>query len=128
MGQVWQKVKRTCLNCGCQTETKSTKFISDPSTLILLFKRYEFNKETNEYTKKHDPVVCPQELTLPSGSVFTISAVINHMGETPKEGHYTVMLYDKVNELYFSLDDTNITTHSSIPKNTNKTHYIAVYK
>ena len=47
--------------------------------------------------------------------------------KTPKEGHYNVMLYDKVNELYFSLDDMNITTHSSIPKNTNKTHYIAVY-
>jgi uncharacterized UBP type Zn finger protein len=62
-----------------------------------------------------------------SGSVFTIIAVINHMGGTPKEGHYSVMLYDKVNELYFSLDDMNITTHSSIPKNTNRTHYIAVY-
>ena len=122
-----EKVRRTCLNCGCQTGTKSTKFISDPSTLILLLKRYEFHEETKEYAKKHDPVVCPQELTLPSGSVFSISAVINHMGETPKEGHYNVMLYDIVNELYFSLDDMNITTHSSIPKNTNRTHYIAVY-
>ena len=66
-------------------------------------------------------------LTLPSGSVFTISAVINHNGETPKEGHYNMMLYDKINELYFSLDDMNITTHSSIPKNTNGMHYVAVY-
>ena len=52
-------------------------------------------------------------LTSPSGSVFTISAVINHIGETPKEGHYNIMLYDKINELYFSLDDRNIASHSS---------------
>ena len=67
------------------------------------------------------------QITLPSGSVFTISAVINHIGETPKEGHYNMMLYDKINEVYFCLDDRNITSHSSIPKDTNRTHYIAVY-
>jgi ubiquitin C-terminal hydrolase len=122
-----EEVQRKCMKCNSRIGIKKMKFVSDPSTLILLLKRYEFDKETNQYIKKHDEIVCPQVLTLPSGTIFTMSAVINHLGETPKEGHYNVILYDKINDMYVSLDDTNITKHSSIPEITCKTHYIAVY-
>ena len=101
------------------------KIISEPATLILLLKRYKFDK--TQYLKKNNEVKCPKQLHLPSGSIFTMSSVINHFGETPEEGHYNVLLYNKLNDTFLSLDDMKITSYSSVPEDFLKSHYIAVY-
>ena len=121
-----EKVERACVNCGCQIGEKKTTFISEPATLILLLKRYKFNKE--QCLKKNSKVKCLKKLNLPSGSIFTMSSVINHFGETPEEGHYNVLLYDEFNDKFFALDDMKITSYSSIPESFFKAHYIAVYR
>jgi hypothetical protein len=51
-------------------------------------KRYNFDIDERKIIKRHDEIKCEKSLTMPSGSTFTLSSVVNHEGISPNEGHY----------------------------------------
>ena len=45
---------------------------------------------------------------MPSGSIYTLSSIVNHIGNSPAEGHYNLLVNDNVNDSYVLLDDQDI--------------------
>ena len=58
--------------------------------------------------KVQDPVDCPQKLVLPSGTSYSFTSVINHIGEKTHSGHYNMILRDRDTNEFVLLDDTDI--------------------
>ena len=96
------------------TGEKKTRIIQEPSTLILQLMRYSFDKSTNEALKLSDSVACPVRITLPSGTIYSLNSITNHIGEDTKSGHYNVILHDRNNDNFVLLDDSAISIVDSI--------------
>ena len=103
------------------------KILSEPYVLILLLKRYKFDIKTMSTSKDKSIVYCPNELILPSGTIFNLKAIVNHYGDSPTVGHYTALVRDNKNEKFYHLDDVNITEFIHVPEEMHKTHYIVIY-
>ena len=99
----------------------------EPNTLLLQLKRYDFDHIQQKALKKHDSVFCPKQIILPGGSTYTLSSVLNHIGSSPDDGHYTVTLYDKQSNLFVFLDDSNITENIDISEEMWRKSYIVCY-
>ena len=88
--------------------------------------RYSFDVAKNEASKIEDPVACPKNLLLSSGTSYSLHSVINHHGEETKSGHYNVILYDKNADNFVLLDDSNVSflddSHAM-----NNVSYISIY-
>ena len=77
--------------------------------------------------KRQDEIQCSKSLTLPSGSTFTLSSIVNHIGPSPSDGHYNVLLYDHLNDGFVLVDDLNISYIMNINSDIKKLCYIAIY-
>ena len=104
-----EKIYWKCPKCERPTVDKSMSIVQEPSTLILQLLRYGFDANKKEAYKVQDPVDCPQNLVLPSGTSYSFSSVINHIGEETHSGHYNMILSDRENNEFVLLDDTEIT-------------------
>ena len=77
--------------------------------------------------KKHAKVICPTVITLPGGSTYSLSSVLNHIGSSPGEGHYTLTLYDKQSNSFHLLDDSFISEDMNLNADMWKFSYIVCY-
>ena len=101
--------------------------ITEPSTLIIQLKRYTYNVNVRKIIKRQDEITCPKSLVMPSGSSFTLSSIVNHIGISPTKGHYNVLLYDQIRDCFVLLDDLNISFAVNIDSEISKLCYIVVY-
>ena len=103
-----EDVKNVCTDCGDDKSVKRIEILTEPTTLMIQLKRYEYHVNKRKALKRHDEIECPTSLTMPSGSSYTLSSVINHIGSTPTDGHYNVLIYDKSSDSHVLLDDLNV--------------------
>ena len=100
--------------------------IQEPSTLILQLMRFSFDAVRNTTLKLQNPVHCPRRVLLPSGTSYSITSVVNHIGEKTNSGHYNMILYEKENNNSFLLDDSVISILSN-DQEMNDLSYIFIY-
>ena len=106
---------------------KQIELILSPNTLIVQLKRYEFDLVQQKILKKHAKVICPTVITLPEGSTYSLSSVLNHIGSSPGKGHYTLTLYDKQTNSLNLLDDAFIYEDMEVSADMWKLSYIVCY-
>ena len=90
-------------------------------------KRYEYDNKNRVTNKKHNELFCPSTLRMPSGSSYILRAIVNHIGSSPNQGHYNLVLYNSHGENYILLDDENININFVIDDNIKRTHYLIMY-
>ena len=44
-----------------------------------------------EVLKKQDEVICTRSLKMPSGNIFTLSSIVNHIGSKPTQDWVALM-------------------------------------
>ena len=106
-------IKRNCSKC--------------PSNLIFQIKRYEYDVINQVTKKKHNPLFCPPTLKIQNGSSYTLQAIVNHIGSSPNQGHYNLVLYNKQGDNYILLDDSSINIDFVIDDDIKMTHYLILY-
>ena len=117
----------TCLDCNSNICEKTTKIILDPSTIIIQLNRYEYNSDEEKVKKKHNQITCPINIQLPSGSSYSLCSVVNHIGSTPTEGHYNMLLYNNLDDTFVMLDDTRIKYNCVMDVEMEKLQYLITY-
>ncbi len=78
--------------------------------------------------KRHDNVKCHKSLTMPSGSTYTLSSIVNHIGNSPNEGHYNVLIYDLKHDSFVLLDDLNATYDAENNSKISELCYIVTFE
>jgi uncharacterized UBP type Zn finger protein len=116
-----------CPECGRCKVVKETFIIMEPFTLMLQLMRYKVNAEDQTVTKIHDKMISPVEITLPSGSSYTLNSVINHLGENTQVGHYTTLIYDNSRHVVVLLDDLTISSDARNQMEMSEESYIFTY-
>ena len=116
-----------CDNCKSLKTKKETCIILEPTTLIIQLKRYEFDHNKKKILKKQDSVICPNKIRLPEGSTYSLSSVLNHIGSSPDNGHYTVSLFDEETNSFVMIDDSTITENVTFSEEVCKLSYLVCY-
>ena len=94
-----------CEICGHNSAMKRSDLVTEPTTLIIQLKRYKFDIDRQHCAKIDDIIKCPKSFQMPSGDTFTLSLIVNHLGNEPTEGHYNMLIYDKMYDQFILLDD-----------------------
>ena len=102
--------------------------MTEPSTLIIQLKRYKFDIDERKIIKRHDVIKCEKSLTMPSGSTFILSSIVNHIGSSPNQGHYNVLIYDPLNDSYILLYDLHATYDVENNSRISELCYIVTFK
>ena len=122
-----EEITVNCEKCANTVAKKKIQLVTEPSTLILQLKRYKFDANVQRSFKIQDGVECPKELQITSGQCYTLSSIVCHIGNEPTEGHYQMLLYDKINDCFVLLDDSNIYIGTGITNEINELCYIVTY-
>ena len=122
-----EEINHTCMKCKNLKAVKSIRIVTDPSTLILQLKRYKYDVDERKVRKRLDEVNCSKSLVMPSGSTYTLSSIVNHIGNTASEGHYNVLIYDKITDSYVLLDDLHVSYNVELSSDTSRLCYIVSY-
>ena len=122
-----EKIEHSCSLCKRRTHVKKMTLITDPSTLIIQLKRYKYDNVEDRARKRQDKIDSSKMLKLPSGSIYTISSIINHVGDSPDEGHYNIFIYDPHRDSFVLLDDLHIEYDVKITADMNCLSYILIY-
>ena len=77
--------------------------------------------------KRHDKLRCPSLLILPSGSTYTLCSIVNHIGPNPEEGHYNILLYNNLHNIYLLLDDVNSNLSYVLEESYAELQYLVTY-
>ena len=101
--------------------------IIEPSTLILQLKRYRYESKNKNVRKRHDEIDLSKKIEMPSGTIYTLSSSVNHIGSTPEEGHYNLLVFDEKNESFVLLDDQNVLFDVQITKEIRSSSYVLFY-
>ena len=112
--------KYLCDACGCRQEAvKSLRIKSTPSILILHMKRFKYQEAIRTFAKLTYRVTFPLSLRLlqPNAStattaadcgLYSLTAVVVHIGNGARSGHYVCMCRGSSGQFYL-YDDTSIT-------------------
>ena len=120
-----EEIDFDCKKCSRKKAVKKINFVIEPSTLILQLKRYEYDIDAGKSIKIHSDIKCPETLIMPNGSTYSLSSIINHIGDSPSEGHYNEMIFDPPNDSYVLVDDLDIAY--DVKNETSKLCYIVFY-
>jgi uncharacterized UBP type Zn finger protein len=120
-------IERNCTNCPAIISRKETETVVEPKTLIFQINRYEYERKEKKIMKKHNSLTCPSTLTLKSGSSYALCSIINHIGASPDEGHYNIIVYNEKKNKFVLLDYLNIDLNCVIDDSMKKTHYLVTY-
>ena len=108
-----------CENCVTYQEAeKACSFKKLPTILVIQFKRFKYVKERNQFVKLDYRIQFPFEIRLPStqdeqnnkASLYTLSAIIMHMGYGIQAGHYYSII--KIGDKWVEFDDSKMNTMS----------------
>ena len=122
-----EKIDLNCTKCKKREILKKFILVAEPSTLIIQLSRYKYEVREKRTIKRHEEIEVSKRLSLPSGSAYTISSIINHIGSTPDEGHYNVLIFDSINDSFVLLDDLNVCFDMQIKSDKSRLPYIVVY-
>ena len=122
-----EEIKLDCTECGNNLATKKTELVNEPSTLIIQLKRYTYDIDKRKCIKIHDNISCPKSLVMPSGISYTLSSIVNHIGDQPTEGHYNIVIYDKIDDCFVLLDDKNISVSDEMSPDINELCYVLIF-
>ena len=105
--------KYLCDACGCRQEAvKSLRIKSTPAILILHMKRFKYQEAIRTFAKLTYRVTFPLSLRLPNTSgdcgLYSLTAVVVHIGNGARSGHYVCMCRGSSGHFYL-YDDTTIT-------------------
>ena len=107
--------KYLCDACGCRQEAvKSLRIKSTPAILILHMKRFKYQEAIRTFAKLTYRVTFPLSLRLPGPStssqplLYSLTAVVVHIGNGARSGHYVCMCRGSSGQFYL-YDDTTIT-------------------
>ena len=64
---------------------------------------------------------------MPSGISYTLSSIVNHIGDQPTEGHYNIVIYDKIDDCFVLLDDKNISVSDEMSPDINELCYVVIF-
>ncbi|KAG6409152.1 hypothetical protein SASPL_132186 [Salvia splendens] len=97
--------------CSLQEAQKRMKIKKSPCILVIHLKRFKYMEQLNRHKKLSYRVVFPLELklstTLDAGdSVYSLFAVVVHVGTGPNHGHYVSLVKSHNHWLFF--DDENV--------------------
>ena len=120
-------IRNDCSKCEDKKAVKTIEIVTEPSTLIIQLKRYKFNVNERKVIKRHDKIKCHKSLTMPSGSTYKLSSIVNHIGNSPNEGHYNLLIYDHKNDCYILLDDLNVTLDAENNCDISRSCYIVIF-
>ena len=104
-----QEIKSDCPQCDSTRRSKSIEILCMPTTIILHLLRFCYEEKIDETLKIMDTIFCPKQITLPNGSTFLLSSVINHIGEHSTSGHYNILIFDEAHDKFILMDDSEIT-------------------
>ncbi|KAI8873796.1 cysteine proteinase [Ramicandelaber brevisporus] len=119
------KNKFFCDVCGgLQEAEKRMKIRKLPNVLALHLKRFKFQESIGRYVKLNSRVVFPCELRLPntaSGAadadrLYTLFAVVVHLGGGPHHGHYIVLVKSMGQWLVFDDESVEPIDENDIPR------------
>jgi ubiquitin C-terminal hydrolase len=116
-----------CPICPRSKVMKTVKIIKEPETLVLQILRFEYKIDDKNVMKKHDPLVFPIHLNFRRNSLYTLSTVVNHLGDYPQSGHYTSLIYDETSNEFILIDDDSIHTDFQLDKDLLEISYIVTY-
>ena len=122
-----EEIKVNCEKCQNTVAKKKIQLVTEPSTLIMQLKRYKFDINLQRSAKIQDGIECPKVLQMLSGNCYTLSSIVCHIGNEPTEGHYQIILYDKMNDCFVLLDDSNVHICTGITNEINELCYIVTY-
>ena len=122
-----EEVMSKCSDCDIEELVKQTEIITEPSTIIIQLKRYSYDEGKRMAVKKNDSIEITRSLNMASGTSYTISSIINHFGDNPKEGHYNVLIYDCRKDLFVLLDDQYVNQNVKITTDFKSSSYVFVY-
>ena len=122
-----EEINLDCNECENNVATKKIRLVNEPSTLIFQLKRYTYDVDRRKCVKIHDNISCPKSLVMPSGVSYTLSSIVNHIGDQPSEGHYQIVIYDKIDNCFVLLDDQNISFQDEMSAVTNELCYIIIF-
>ena len=71
-----EEIKYKCTKCSSGIAMKKIEIVKEPSTLILQLKRYEYDITQKKARKRHDGIICPRSIEMPSGTVYKLSSII----------------------------------------------------
>ena len=105
--------KYLCDACGCRQEAvKSLRIKSTPAILILHMKRFKYQETIRTFAKLTYRVTFPLSLRLPNTTgdcgLYSLTAVVVHIGNGARSGHYVCMCRGSSGQFYL-YDDTSIT-------------------
>ena len=122
-----EDIKLDCTKCGNNLATKKTELVNEPSTLIIQLKIYTYDIDKRKCIKIHDNISCPKSLVMPSGISYTMSSIVNHIGHQPTEGHYNIVIYDKIDDCFVLLDDKNISVSDEMSPDIDELFYVVIF-
>ena len=122
-----EEITVNCEKCANTVAKKKIQLVTEPSTLILQLKRYKFDANVQRSFKIQDEIECPKVLQMSSGNCYVLSSIICHIGNQPTEGHYQMIVYDKIYDCFVLLDDSNIYIGTGITDGINEICYIVTY-
>ncbi|KAM4742723.1 ubiquitin carboxyl-terminal hydrolase 37-like [Anableps anableps] len=89
MHQMERELEFRC-ECGGNTSSLASKFLTLPNYLILHLKRFMFT-ENLVMVKLEDPIILCREMTVAAhqcGQRYSLVSVISHIGSSARRGHY----------------------------------------
>ena len=95
---------RPCRNCQTSPTMCNTEIVQCPPVLAVMLTRFN-----NRMQKLQGKCRLQEQITTKLNVDYKLTAVINHTGQTPATGHYTVLIRDDHLNQWFKCDDDRIT-------------------
>ena len=103
-----EEINLECSKCKKPSSVKKIDIIIEPSTLIIQLKRYRYEAKEEKVRKRHEEIKLSKKITMSTGSTYTLSSVVNHIGNCPDAGHYNLIIFDEQTDSFVLLDDLNV--------------------
>jgi ubiquitin carboxyl-terminal hydrolase 48 len=121
-----------CDECGRESVRMTKRLLTSPQVLLIHLKRFEYNKDTNVYSRINSYVDVPMELdlaTLANGGEgkYKLQGVMHHLGSSLDSGHYVADVRNPEDGKFYHADDSKVGMYTKEPPVSGITPYVLVY-